>query len=190
MKIGYARVSSSGQNLESQIDSLKAVGCEKIFQEKESGTTLNRNELINALDFCREGDEFYVTRLDRCSRSIKDLYNILEKLNTKDVTFKATEQNLDTSTSTGRLMIGLLSIISEFETDLRAERQADGIASALKRGVKFGRTAKMNPTMVKEAISLQSKGYTNQEIADEYNIGRSTLLRYISNYKKSHTAKQ
>ncbi|SMP86145.1 Resolvase, N terminal domain [Epsilonproteobacteria bacterium SCGC AD-308-E02] len=139
MLVGYARVSSTGQNLTSQIEALTKAGCEKIFQEKKSRTKIfNRPELDNALDFCREGDTLIVTRLDRCSRNVKDLHQIIENLNNKSVGFKATEQEIDTSTSAGRLMIGLLSIVSAFETDLRAERQADGIASAKKRGVKFG----------------------------------------------------
>lgn len=82
-------------------------------------------------------------------------------------------------------MIGLLSIISEFETDLRAERQADVIKSAIKRGVQFGREAKFNDEKVLEAMKMQDGGYTNQHIADPFDIGRSTLLRYISKYKKS-----
>jgi len=188
MKVGYARVSSTGQNLQSQIEALEKAGCEKIFQEKKSGTqTNNRTELQNCLDFCRESDEFYVTRLDRCSRSVKDLHEIIDKLNAKGVAFKATEQDLDTSTSTGRLMIGLLSIVSAFETDLRAERQADGISSALKRGVKFGRVAKMDDLNIEEAFRLRNDGWTNQQIADEFNVGRSTLLRYLAKYKKEKT---
>jgi DNA invertase Pin-like site-specific DNA recombinase len=186
MKVGYARVSSSGQNLESQIELLEKAGCEKIFTEKKSGKQSdNRLELQNILDFVRDGDEFIVTRLDRCSRSVKDLHNILDLLNSKNVSFKATEQSLDTSTATGRLMIGLLSIVSEFETDLRAERQNDGIKSAQKRGVKFGRSRKLTDEQVKEIIELQQTGeYTNQQIADNFEIGRSTLLREVSNFKK------
>lgn len=186
MKVGYARVSSTGQNLESQIEALEKAGCEKIFEEKKSGTQLNtRTELKNAIEFVRNGDIFVVTRLDRCSRNVADLHNIVETLNKKGVSFKATEQDLDTSTSTGRLMIGLLSIVSAFETDLRAERQADGIKSALKRGVKFGRSSKIENKQVKEIIELQKNGeYTNQQIADKFGIGRSTLLRYVSEYKK------
>lgn len=187
MKVGYARVSSTGQNLQSQIEALEKAGCEKIFQEKKSGTqTVNRTELQNCLDFCRDGDEFYVTRLDRCSRSVKDLHTIIDILNTKGVAFKATEQDLDTSSSAGRLMIGLLSIVSAFETDLRAERQADGIKSAQKRGVKFGRMAKLDILNVEEALRLQKDGWTNQQIADELDVGRSTLLRYIAKYKKEN----
>ena len=186
MKVGYARVSSSGQNLSSQIEALTQAGCEKIFQEKMSGKQAsNRTELQNALDFVRSGDTLIVTRLDRCSRSVLDLHQIIEKLNGKDVAFKATEQEFDTSTSSGRLMIGLLSIVSAFETDLRAERQADGIKSALKRGVKFGRKAKLDNEQVVLAIEMQKQGLINQEIADELGIARSTLLRHIANYKKS-----
>ena len=187
MKVGYARVSSTGQKLEAQIELLKRAGCEKIFQEKKSGTNrTNRAELENALDFVREGDTFVVTRLDRCSRNTSDLYKILELLKNKKVEFKATEQEFDTSTSTGKLMIGLLAIVSEFEIDLRAERQAEGIKSAMARGVKFGAKRKMTDEQVVEAMELQKKGeMTNQQIADIFGVGRSTLLRYVDDWKKN-----
>lgn len=189
MKVGYARVSSSGQNLQSQIEALESVGCTKIFQEKKSGTNTNRTELNEALDFVRDGDTFMVTRLDRCSRSVKDLHEIIDTLNDKGVSFKATEQDLDTSSSSGRLMIGLLSIVSAFETDLRAERQADGIKSAQKRGVKFGAKSVFDEERTLEAIELQRQGtMTNQEIANSFNIGKSTLLRYISKYNSQISA--
>ena len=185
MNVGYARVSSTGQNLDSQLEALKAVGCDKIFQEKMSGTQAdNRSELQSALDFVRSGDTFYVTRLDRCSRSVKDLHTIIDHLQAKDVAFKATEQDLDTSTSAGRLMIGLLSIVSAFETDLRAERQADGIKSAQKRGVKFGAKLKFTNEDTIKALQMQEVGMLNQDIADTFGIARSTLLRHIANYKK------
>jgi len=191
MKIGYARVSSTGQNLEAQVELLKKAGCEKIFQEKKSGTKrTDRTELENALDFVREGDTFLVTRLDRCSRNTLDLYKILELLNSKKVAFKATEQEFDTTTSTGKLMMGLLSVIAEFETDLRAERQAEGIKSALARGVKFGAKRKMTNEQVVEAMELQKKGeMTNQQIADMFGVGRSTLLRYVGEWKKLEITK-
>lgn len=190
MKVGYARVSSTGQNLESQIEILKQIGCKKIFKEKKSGKQQdNREELQNALDFVRENDEFYVTRLDRCSRSVKDLHVIIDTLNDKGVSFKATEQDLDTSTSSGRLMIGLLAIVAAFETDLRAERQADGIKTAKKRGVKFGAKNKLTEEQVREIIALQKTAtMTNQQIANKYNVARSTLLRYVSNYKNKYNS--
>ena len=186
MKVGYARVSSTGQNLTSQIELLKKAGCEKIFEEKKSGKqSSNRDELNAALEFVRESDEFIVTRLDRCSRSVKDLHTIIDTLEAKGVSFKATEQDLDTSSAAGRLMIGLLSIVSAFETDLRAERQADGIKSAKKKGAAFGRAAKMNIEQVQEAIKLKEEGKTSQEVAEMYGISRSTLLKHIKEYKDS-----
>ena len=187
MLVGYARVSSTGQNLQAQLEALRKFGCERVFQEKRSGTkTYNRPELQNALDFVRNGDTLIVTRLDRCSRNVKDLHQIIETLNEKDVGFKATEQEIDTTTSAGRLMIGLLSIVSAFETDLRAERQADGIASAKKRGVKFGGTPKLTEKDVLRIIDFQNyTTMTNADIAKEFDIARSTLLRYVANYKKS-----
>ena len=187
MKVGYARVSSNGQNLNSQIEALEKAGCEKIFKEKKSGTqSVNREELQNALDFVRNGDTLIVTRLDRCSRNVKDLHQIIETLNKKEVAFKATEQEIDTSTSAGRLMIGLLSIVSAFETDLRAERQADGIASAKKRGVKFGSSPKLTEVDLQEILELkETTEMTNEAIANKFGIARSTLLRYVANYKKN-----
>lgn len=188
MKVGYARVSSTGQILTSQLEALEKAGCEKIFQEKKSGTkTYNRPELQNALDFVRSGDTFIVTRLDRCSRNVKDLHQIIERLNEKEVGFQCTEQKeVDTTTSSGRLLIGLLSIVAAFETDLRAERQADGIASAKKRGVKFGGTPKLTDEDVLRIMDFQNyTTMTNADIAKEFGVARSTLLRYVSNYKKS-----
>lgn len=192
MKIGYARVSSTGQNLAVQIETLEKAGCDKIFQEKKSGRKIkDRIELERALEFVREGDTFLVTRLDRCSRNTLDLFKILELLKSKKVDFKATEQNFDTTTSTGKLMLGLLSVVAEFETDLRAERQAEGIQSALKRGVKFGATRKMTEQDVIEAMKLQKSGeVTNQQISDKFEVGRSTLLRYVAEYKRRENGKK
>jgi len=132
----------------------------------------------------RRGDIFVVTRLDRLARNTLDLHSIIDKLNKKGVSFKCTEQKIDTTTSQGKLMLGLLSIVSAFETDLRAERQADGIKSALARGKKWGRKpVKLTKSDIEEAIELQ-KTITNQMIADKFGIGRSTLLRYIKKHKE------
>ena len=187
MLVGYARVSSTGQNLDSQIEALKNIGCEKIFTEKKSGTnTIDRLELKNALDFVREGDTFVVTRLDRCSRSVPDLYKIIEILKNKNVSFKAINQNIDTTTSTGKLMLGMLSIIAEFENDLRRERQSEGIIKAKQLG-KFNKEKSLTTLQVEEIIELQKTNLTNQMIADKYDVGRSTLLKYVSDYKKNKT---
>ena len=184
--VGYARVSSTGQKLEAQVELLKKAGATKIYEEKKSGTTVeSRIKLKEALDYVREGDIFIVTRLDRCSRSTADLYNITKQLKDKGVEFKAIQQDFDTSSSTGKLMMGILAVIAEFETDLRKERQAEGIKSALKRGVKFGAKAKMTEEQVAEAIKMQQTGdFTNQQIAEKFEVGRSTLLRYVAKFKQ------
>jgi len=184
MLIGYARVSSTGQNLDTQIDALKKAGCEKIFMEKKSGTsTIDRTELQDALDYVREGDTFVVTRLDRCSRSVSDLYKIIEQLKNKNVDFKATNQNIDTSSSTGKLTIGMLSIIAEFENDLRRERQSEGIAKAKALG-KFKKKKSLKESQVLEIIELQKTDMTNQNVADKFGVARSTMLKYVASYKK------
>jgi DNA invertase Pin-like site-specific DNA recombinase len=106
-------------------------------------------------------------------------------LNNKNVGFKATEQELDTTTSSGRLMIGLLSIVSAFEIDLRAERQADGIKSALEKGVKFGKKAiNLSDEEIQKAIKLKEQGKTSKEVATNFGISRSTLLKKIKAYKE------
>lgn len=194
MLVGYARVSSTGQNLDSQIESLKNIGCDKIFMEKKSGTnTKDRLELQNALEFVREGDTFVVTRLDRCSRSVSDLYKILEQLKNKNVSFNAINQNIDTSSSTGKLMLGMLSIIAEFENDLRRERQTEGIKRAKELG-KYNKQKCLEDNQVIEIIELQKNSdFTNKQIAQQYNIARSTLLKYVAsanskmNYKIINT---
>ncbi len=186
MKVGYARVSTKYQNLDSQIDALQKAGCEKIFKEKMSGNKRNnRKELNNALNYVRENDIFIVTRLDRCSRSVKDLYDIIKFLDSKSVQFKATAQEIDTSTSTGRFTLGALALISEFESDLRAERQADGIASAKAKGVKFGRKCKFNEENCMEALKMKNNGKSNTHIATYFKIHKSTLLRHLSKYRSS-----
>lgn len=184
MIIGYARVSSTGQNLDSQIEILEKTGCEKIFTEKKSGKQSDNRPILNeALEFIRSGDTLMVTRLDRLARNTLDLHTIINKLDKKNVLFKCTEQEIDTTTSQGKLMLGLLSIVSAFETDLRAERQADGIKSALARGKKWGRKpVNLSDKDIKEAIVLQETT-TNQDIADSLGVGRSTLLRYIKKFK-------
>ncbi len=186
MKIGYSRVSSTGQNIQSQRELLREEGCRKLFEEKVSGvSSKNRPELQKALDYCREGDVFIVTRLDRCSRSVSDLQNIIKTLNSKGVEFKCTEQKeIDTTTPNGRLMLNILSSFAEFETELRAERQADGIKSAKKRGVKFGKKkTHLKDKHFIQALEMQNKGMTGEDIALELGVARSTLYKYLKLYK-------
>src|SRR5581483_822746 len=148
--IGYARVSSVGQTLEVQEQLLNEAGCERIFSEKRSGTSTNgREQLAQALDWVREGDVLVVTRLDRLARSVTDLRLILDRLAAKGVGFRALQQgSIDTTSSNGRLMLNILAAFAEFETDLRRERQADGIAKAKLAGVYKGRPRSIDKTRI------------------------------------------
>jgi DNA invertase Pin-like site-specific DNA recombinase len=131
-------VSTSGQSLEIQIEKLKTYGCEKIFTEKKSGANKQDRAALNeALTFIREADELVVTRLDRLARSVRDLTNITSELRTRQISFMVLDQQIDTTTPTGKLLFHVLSAIGEFERELINERIRDGIVKAKKAGVKF-----------------------------------------------------
>ena len=175
MKVGYARVSSVGQNLQSQLDALKEYGCEKIFQEKVSGTsTKGREQFKEMMNFVRENDEAVVTRIDRCSRSVLDMQLIIRELDEKKVTFTATEQSINTRTPEGKCFLNMLSIFSEFETNLRKERQMDGIR-ANKSNFK-GRGQTIDIERIK---TLKSEGKGATAIAKEMGIDRTSVYRLL-----------
>jgi DNA invertase Pin-like site-specific DNA recombinase len=178
-KVGYARVSSISQNLDLQHEQLKAAGCEKIFSEKQSGTTTtDREQLQSALEWLRDGDTLVVTRLDRLARSGKDLHNVIDQLSAKKVGFQCLQQGaVDTTTSMGKLVLGILGAVAEFETDIRKERQREGIEKAKKRGVYKGRPTSIDADKVRE---LKSAGMGSAAIAREMNIGRASVYRLLS----------
>jgi DNA invertase Pin-like site-specific DNA recombinase len=135
--VGYARVSSVGQSLDVQLEKLK--GCDKVFREKRSGVDTGRPALKQCLEFLRDGDALLVTKIDRLARSTSDLYRIVSELGDKGVSFKVLDDpSIDTKSRTGKLVMGILALIAEFENDIRRERQMDGIAKAKDRGVKLG----------------------------------------------------
>ena len=177
MKYGYARVSTTDQDLTIQVEALTAAGCETIRQEKVSGTSVQgRDELNILLEFLRDGDELVITRIDRLARSIRDLQNIVYDLDKKGVTLSATEQPIDTRTSAGKCFLDMLSVFSEFETNLRKERQMEGIAKAKEKGVYKGR----KPTVDNEKIrELAKQGLQKTAIAKELGIGRATVYRAL-----------
>ena len=179
MQVGYARVSSSGQSLDIQLEVLAQAGCEQVFAEKMSGrTTTDREQLALALDFVREGDTLVVTRLDRLARSVSDLHRIIEKLTEKRAAFRCLNQSgVDTDTSTGRLMLSILGAVAAFENDIRRERQLEGIAKAKARGAYRGRPATISPDAVKE---LRDQGMGATEIAQRLNIGRASVYRALT----------
>src|ERR1700729_1522113 len=177
-KVGYARASSIEQSLDLQIEALKAANCDVIRSEKRSGTsTKGRDELRTILDFIRAGDVLTVTRIDRLARSIGDLQDIVRELRAKGVKLKATEQPIDTSTPAGKAFLDMLGVFAEFETNLRRERQMEGIAAAKARGVYKGRPARMGAA---DVAALKAEGLGATEIAKRLGIGRASVYRVLA----------
>src|SRR5437588_3117558 len=175
--IGYARVSSTDQNLEIQQAALKAAGCDVIRSEKRSGTsTTGRAELQTVLDFLRKGDVLIVTRIDRLARSIGDLQDIARAVKAKGASLKATEQAVDTTSAAGKAFLDMLGVFAEFETNLRKERQTEGIAKAKAAGVYKGRPPSIDVIKVRE---LKKKGLGASEIAKVLKIGRASVYRAL-----------
>ena len=177
MKYGYARVSSVGQDLTIQLQKLNEVGCDVIREEKVSGTSLKgRKEFETLMEFMREGDELVVTRIDRLARSIRDLQNIVYELKNKGVTLSATEQPIDTRTSAGKAFLDMLGVFSEFETNLRKERQMEGVRKAKERGVYKGRGRTIDASKIYE---LKQNGYGATKISKQLGITRQSVYRLL-----------
>ena len=174
-KIGYARTSTTDQNLDAQVAALKAAGCGMIRTEQKSGASLQgRPELKTILDFIHPGETLVVTRIDRMARSMHDLQTIVVRLTEKGAHLAATEQPVDTSTAAGKAFFDMLGVFAEFETNLRRERQADGIAAAKNRGVYRGRPPKIDMDEIRERLS---KGVSPTEIARSMGISRGTVYK-------------
>lgn len=175
MKIGYARVSSTGQNEAAQVDILTRNGADEMFIDKASGNTREgREKLAEAIRFARKGDVLMVTRLDRLARSVIDLHAISRELDAKGVDLIVTEQSIDTTTPTGRLMFNMLAAIAEFETDLRKERQLEGIAKAKEEGRYKGRPVTVDADAIRAALAAGDKPMA---VAKRFNVARSTVYR-------------
>ena len=173
--VGYARVSSAGQDLDIQLAALKAAGCDVIRSEKVSGTsTQGRTELRTILAFLRKGDVLTVTRIDRLARSIADLASIVRELEAKGAALKAIEQPIDTSTAAGRAFLQMLGVFAEFETAIRRERQLEGIEAAKAKGVYKGRPATIKAD---DIAKLKAEGLGASEIAKRLGIGRASVYR-------------
>ena len=155
MKIGYARVSTEEQNLDRQLDSLKEAGCEKIFQEKITGTKKERPELDKLMEQLRNGDLIIISDLTRLSRSVKDLFSLVDQIEKKGANIKSLKESwMDTSTPQGKLMFTIFAGISQFERDLISQRTLEGLAAARSRGKKGGR-----PKKDEKAINIALKMY-------------------------------
>ena len=176
---GYARVSSSDQDFALQEQALRAAGCEIIRSEKASGTSrVGRTELETLLNFLRRGDTLVVTRIDRLARSIKDLQDIVHTLKERGITLKATEQPIDTRSAAGKAFLDMLGVFAEFETNLRRERQLEGIAAAKTRGAYHGRKPSVDPAEVLRLRVEEKLGAT--EIARRLGVGRASVYRALA----------
>lgn len=178
---GYARVSTSDQDYTLQEQALRAAGCEVVRAEKVTGTSrTGRTELQVLLDFLRRGDTLVVTRIDRLARSIKDLQDIVHTLKEQGVTLKATEQPIDTRSAAGKAFLDMLGVFAEFETNLRRERQLEGIAAAKARGVYCGRKRSIDPAEVHRLRVEEKLGAT--EVARRLGVGRASVYRALAHY--------
>lgn len=181
MLIGYARTSTLEQEagLEAQVRDLKALGCEKVFQEQTSSVG-PRKALNDALEFTREGDTLVVTKLDRLARSVQHLWDIVGQLQSKGVALRIINLGVDTGTPTGKLMLTMLGGVAEFERDMMLERQREGIAKAKAEGKYKGRkpTARAKADEIK---ALHATGLSMGEIAKRLSIGKGSVHRVLSN---------
>lgn len=179
--IGYARVSTTDQDLDIQLAALQAAGADIIRAEKQSGTTTEgRTELQTVLDFLRKGDTLLVTRVDRLARSVGDLQDIVRAVKAKGASLKATEQPIDTSTAAGKAFLDMLGVFAEFETNIRKERQLEGIAKAKAAGVYKGRPVSIDAVKIAEVKSLKASGLGASEIARQLDIGRASVYRALA----------
>jgi DNA invertase Pin-like site-specific DNA recombinase len=175
--VGYARVSSVGQSLDVQLGKLRR--CDKIFKETKSGTSGKHSQLADCLEYVREGDTLVVTRLDRLARSTLHLCQIADELARKEVHLQVLDQHIDTSDATGRLLFNMLGAIAQFETEIRAERQMDGIQKAKERGVHFGRKKKLTPEQSIELQHRREQGTLIRTLMHDYGLSKVSVYRYL-----------
>jgi DNA invertase Pin-like site-specific DNA recombinase len=178
MIVGYARVSTDGQTLNAQQASLTAVGCERVYAEKQSGAKTDRQQLAKAIATLAEGDTLIVCKLDRLARSTRDLLNTLDAISKAGATFKSLgDQWADTTTPHGRLMLTVLGGLAEFERHLILARTSEGRQRAQQRGVRFGRKPKLTAHQQQEALARRAAGEALVDIARSYAVSHSTISR-------------
>lgn len=187
MKIGYIRVSKQEQNEALQVDALQAAGCEKLFVDKMTGSTFERNGLEEALAYIRSGDTFVVWKLDRLGRSLQHLIATLGGLQEHSIEFVSLTEKIDTTTPGGKLIFHVMGALAEFERDLIRERTNAGLAAARARGKVGGRPRKLK-TNGKVALARRmfaDKNNSIQEICSTLGISRATMYRYVKEVESS-----
>jgi DNA invertase Pin-like site-specific DNA recombinase len=179
--VAYARVSSGQQDHTSQVERLKAAGAGKVLSEKRSGLDKARPELERCLEYVREGDTLLITKLDRLARSTSELYRIVQALEAKGVAFRVLDDPaVDTTSRTGKLVMGILALIAEFETEIRRERQMEGIAKAKSEGRTGGRPTLLTPKLREEIKSLRGQGASIRSIAASIGLSKATVQKVTS----------
>lgn len=184
IKVGYARVSTTGQNLDSQIDALVKAGCTKLFSDQQSGVSQQREGFLRLIEYLREGDSLVVTELSRLSRSLKHLLWVVESLEEKGVEIISLRENLDTSTATGRCFLSIMGAIGQMERELKSERAAAGREAAKARGRTGGRPTTPLHKLEHARILYENSNQTAKEICCTVGIGRRTLFRYLEARRK------
>lgn len=178
MNIGYARVSTSDQNLDLQLEALKKHDCQRVFQEKASGAHRRRPELERLLDQLRAGDTVVVWKLDRLARSTRDLLEIAETIRVAGASFRSlSEPWADTTSHAGKMIMTIFAGIAEFERDLIRERTSAGRSAAQKRGVRFGRPSKLNEEQQALAHRLIREGKAVRDVAKTFKVHPATIYR-------------
>jgi DNA invertase Pin-like site-specific DNA recombinase len=178
--VGYARVSTGQQDHSIQVERLTAAGADKVFAEKRSGLDGQRPELLRCLEYVREGDVLVVTKLDRLARSTADLYKIVTELERKGVAFKVLDDaSVDTTSRTGKLVMGILALIAEFETSIRRERQMEGIAKAKEEGRTGGRPRQVTDEVRANILRLRDGGMSIRSIAAEVGLSKATIQKIV-----------
>lgn len=181
--IGYCRVSTQEQSLDSQTDALTQAGCIKIFEEKASGKNDDRPELAKALEYLREGDALVVYKLDRLARSTKKLIELSEVLEQRGIELISIRDNIDTTTAVGRAMFKMLAVIAELERDIISERTMAGLEAARARG-RLGGRPRTDKKKLDQAIKLyESKQYTLKDIVEMTGVSKPTLYRELDKLK-------
>jgi DNA invertase Pin-like site-specific DNA recombinase len=185
MKIGYARVSTADQHLRMQEDALKSAGCEEIYTDVISGVKSQRQGLDQAMGYLREGDTLVVWKLDRLGRSIQHLIQTITTLMDKKIGFKSLQENIDTSTSGGKLIFHIFSALAEFERDLIQERTQAGLKAARARGKMGGRPPLLDTRQINRMMEMyDEQKNTVAEICKIYNISRPSFYNYLNNRRR------
>ncbi len=180
MLIGYARISTADQTLDLQLDALTKAGCEKIYKDTASGSKTEREGLGQALEHLRTGDTLVVWRLDRLGRTLKQLIELINDFNARPIVFKSLQENIDTTTSGGKLVFHIFGALAEFERDIIRERTNAGLQAARARGRLGGRPKALNPKQIALATSLyESQEHSIQDICTILGVSRGTLYKYV-----------